>query len=247
MKYNLQVNNDKTEYLTLKRGNRDTERWRTAIKLGSHLGDTEDIARRKELATTAMRSMHKIWLNKYKVNLRTRIKLFNALVKSILLYNCSCWGLRKADEDNLNGFHRQLLRRMCRIFWPCTISNKKLYKLTRTQPLTLDITRARWRYFGHALRASNETPQKKAMLWFFKHEKNHKKSSGRRTTIVSTIQRDIRQTLENFPQFQIKRLAILEDYVEICNIAADRMTWRRIVKTVTDSAKAKLSLLSHTQ
>ena len=134
---------------------------------------------------------------KYKTfHLTYHLSLINALVKSILLYNCSCWGLRKADEDNLNGFHRQLLCRMCKIFWPCTISNKKLYKLTRTQPpLTLEITQARWRYFGHALRARNETPQKKAMLWFVKHEKNHKKSNGQRTTIMSTIQRDIRHTL----------------------------------------------------
>ena len=44
---NLQVNNDKTETLTLQRGDRDTEQWRESLKLGSYLGDTEDILRRK--------------------------------------------------------------------------------------------------------------------------------------------------------------------------------------------------------
>ena len=125
--HNLNVNKGKTEFLTLKRGNRDTELWRNAKKLGSLLGDTEDIARRKQLAITAMHNMNKLWIKKHsQVSLNTRLKLFSALVKSVLLYNCSCWGLRKTDVELLNSFHRQLLRRMCRIFWPHKIAPKKL-------------------------------------------------------------------------------------------------------------------------
>ena len=118
-KYNLLVNTDKTENQSLKRGNRNTELWRNSKKLGSLLGDIEDIARRKQLAVCAMNDMNKIWLQHYKkISLSKRLHLFGALVKSVLVYNSSCWGLRNVDSNNLNSFHRRLLRKVCKIYWP---------------------------------------------------------------------------------------------------------------------------------
>lgn len=242
---NLNVNTGKTEHLTLKRGNRDTELWRNAKKLGSLLGDVEDIARRKQLAIVAMHNMNKLWLKKHtQVSLYTRLKLFNALVKSVLLYNCACWGLRKADIERLNGFHRQLLRRMCRIFWPHTISSKKLYRFTKTRAIIIDITRARWKYFGHALRLPEDAPPKKAMRWYFMPELfNQQASGGQRTTIVTTLQTDIKDARTKFANFEIRSLASLADYNTICQIASNRKNWMKITKTVVDSAKAKYSNL----
>ena len=110
-------------------------------KVGSLLGDIEDISRRKQLALNQMRTLNKVWLQKYKkVSFQTRIKLFNTLVKSVLLCNCSTWGLRKTDEQKLNSFHRQLLRRMCNIKWPNTITSKKIYKITKSHAISIDIT-----------------------------------------------------------------------------------------------------------
>ena len=53
---NLLVNEDKTEDTVLRRGKHDrknkqtNEPWRDTIKLGSKLGDKEDIVRRKQLS-----------------------------------------------------------------------------------------------------------------------------------------------------------------------------------------------------
>ena len=59
---NLLVNEEKTEYTAVKRGSKEEERdWRNVIKLGSKLGDREDIQRRKELATIALLKNDKIW------------------------------------------------------------------------------------------------------------------------------------------------------------------------------------------
>ena len=44
---NLQVNDTKTEVITLKRSSNDPEEWRKIKKLGSLLGDKEDIKNRK--------------------------------------------------------------------------------------------------------------------------------------------------------------------------------------------------------
>ena len=51
----LDVNESKTEIVELKRG--DTELWREVVKLGSYLGDAEDITRRKQLALAAFQNM----------------------------------------------------------------------------------------------------------------------------------------------------------------------------------------------
>ena len=47
---NLLVNITKTEVITLKRSNNETERWRKIKKLGSLVVDKEDIKNRKKLA-----------------------------------------------------------------------------------------------------------------------------------------------------------------------------------------------------
>ena len=51
---NLLVNKKKTEYTTIKRGSKEEREWTNVVKLGSKLGDWEDIQRRKELATIAV-------------------------------------------------------------------------------------------------------------------------------------------------------------------------------------------------
>ena len=214
--------------------------WRQSKKLGSLLGDVEDISRRKQLAAIALQAMNKIWIQNYKtISLQIRIQLFEALVLSILLYNCSCWGLRKCDSENLNSFHRRLLRQICKFHWPHTISSHKLYKLTGTQPLTIRIASARWKYFGHALRMNANAPPRMAMNYFFQPETTLKKFGGsKRATIVTTLQSDIQATKHKFPHFQIKNLISINDLETIRIIALDRKSWRRITKAVTDTVQA---------
>jgi hypothetical protein len=66
----LKVNEDKTEDTVLKRGKHDrknklkNEPWRDTIKLGSKLGDEEDIKRRKNLSTGKLVQMKKVLKSK---------------------------------------------------------------------------------------------------------------------------------------------------------------------------------------
>ena len=58
------------------------------IKLRSKIDDWEDIQRRKELATIALAKNDTIWKKNWKTKLTTRIRLYETLVKSVLLCNC---------------------------------------------------------------------------------------------------------------------------------------------------------------
>ena len=128
------MNEDKTEKTLLKRDEKEKEEWRETKKLGSLLGDQHDIKRRKSLSQVALTNMNKIWFSKKYVSLSRKLQLYNTLVKSVLLYNCSTWGLTIQDENQLNSFYRKQLRNVIGVRWPHRISCHKLYQRTNTQP-----------------------------------------------------------------------------------------------------------------
>ena len=81
----------------LKRGDKLSESWRNTKKLGSLLGSSEDIMRRKQLSIAATRNLDNIWIRNTSIRKTTRIKLYKTLIKPILLYNCGTWGITKSE------------------------------------------------------------------------------------------------------------------------------------------------------
>ena len=237
--FGLAVNSSKTEKTTLKRGDKETELWRNVIKLGNCLGDVEDIARRKQLASISFKEMKEVWIDGHAVSLDRKVQLLDALVMSVLLYNSSCLGLRKADVQAIDSFHRNLLRKISNISYPNTISSKKLYKSTKSRPASIRIVEARWKYFGHALRLPLDTPPQHAMSYYFTDLHKQKFKGAKRTTIVTTLQADIKRTKEKFPIFQIESLDRYQDLIKIRQVASDRKLWQKIVKSVVNTAEAE--------
>ena len=60
----------------------------------------------------------------------TKIKLFDACVKSVLLYGCETWLVTKGIQRKIQTFVNRRLRYILRIWWPNIISNKDLWKVT---------------------------------------------------------------------------------------------------------------------
>lgn len=242
-KFDLKVNSDKTELTILARGERPEERWRKVKKLGSLLGDEEDIIQRKNLASAALGSLQNLWRRSSKISLKKRLQLYNSLVKPILLYNCETWGLSKTSENQLNSFHRRQLRRILNIRFPNRISNVLVYEKCRTEPISRDILERRWRFFGHILRRPENIPAWKAMKSFF-DDGNLKKFRGRpRTTIVSTLNNDIKCMREKNPVFYknigIRPLERLSDLKVLKDLANNRPKWRNITECMYAVAKAE--------
>ena len=105
-KYQLKVNKDKTELTALLKNEED---WKNAKKVGSLIGDLEDVERRKQLSTAALNKLYHVWMkgNKLKTTTKkqTNKQLYKSLVKFILLYNCSTWALTLTEEEKINAFH----------------------------------------------------------------------------------------------------------------------------------------------
>ena len=148
-------------------------------------------------------------------------------------------GLRKADIDSIDSFHRQLLRKTCNIKYPNKIHCNKLYKVTKSKPASIRIAEARWRYFGHALRLPRDTPPQQSMDFYFADLNRPKFRGAKRTTIVTTLQSDIKKTKEKFPQFQVDSLKSFRDLTNIRQLASDRKLWKKIYKAVIDTVEAE--------
>ena len=82
-------------------------------------------------------------------------------------------------------------------------------------------------------------PPKAAMAWYFTPEDAKKFKGAKRTTIATTLQNDIKETLCKFTNFQITSLSNMNDFQNCITLASNRNLWRTIVKTVTDTVQAK--------
>lgn len=239
VQHDLLVNTDKTENTTLVRhpGKNGSEKeiWRKVKKLGSLLGDREDIARRKQLATSSVQKLKEIWKRK-KVKLKKKVQLYNAIGRSILLYNCSTWGMSISDEDSMDSFHRQQLRNILNIHYPHKITSKHLYKVTQTYPISPDIVKARWKMFGHTLRMHPDSPARKAMKFYFEERTERKFRGRKRSTIVSTLNRDITNTKKKYPAFDIPLLTSLLDLHNVRVKAKNKVLWRKRVELIRQAA-----------
>ena len=226
-KFHLKVNKDKTEFTSL---SRNEDEWKKAKKVGSLIGDQEDVERRKQLSSAALNKLNNVWIKGNKLKTVTKIHLYKSLVKSILLYNCSTWALTNTEEEKINAFHRKQLRKILNIKYPVKITNRSLYNKCKEKPLSLQILEARWNLFGHILRRDEEIPANKAMRAYFTQCGN--KFRGRpKTTIAVVLNRDL--ALIGHPQLHSSN-----DLDQITLLAQDRDQWREFVGRISRAAEA---------
>ena len=136
--WNLEINEDKTEFVHFRVAERDekladgtpmrgNEEWCSTKLLGSLRCSTKDIIRRCTLGNVAFNNFKKVWMNS-KITLDKKLKVYEAQVVSVIMYNSSCWATPKAVLEKLNVCHRRHLRQIMNIRWPRSmISNKTLY------------------------------------------------------------------------------------------------------------------------
>ena len=151
--WSLQINAAQTERTSVRRhADITNENWRKTRKLGSLLGESEDLARRMQLANVAFHKLWTVWFRGAQISLNLRLRLHSAFVLPVLTYNMGTWGLTKAELTRLDAHHRRHLRQILGVRWPHRISNEALYRQCCAEPISTAIRAARWSLFGHVLR-----------------------------------------------------------------------------------------------
>ena len=232
-KYNLLVNADKTEQTTLSRSGKE---YKNAKKVGTLVGDEEDINRRKRLSTAALAKQQNIWIKGDKVKRKTKIKLYRTLVKSVLTYNCGTLALTKTEEEKLNAFHRQQLRKILNIKYLVKITNSSLYEKCNQCPLSITLLESRWRLFGHnILRRNSEIPANKSMnSYFISH--GSKFRDRPLTTLPVVLNKDLTRVSDDKLQ-----LTSLKDLEHLRSVAQNIQTWRKLTTRIREAAEASPS------
>ena len=165
------------------------------------MGGQEDILRRKQLSTTALHNLKKIWMRKNRIREHVQLKLYKTIVKPVLMYNSQNWGVTVNDEHNLNSLHRQQLTATLHIKFSHVISNSDLYQRTNEIPLALTIFKNRWKLFGHTLRRHPQAPAQLSMRHYF---------SPAHITLPITLNKDLVRSIEHFSFSQ--RYVVYKDF-----------------------------------
>nr|KAG5711141.1 hypothetical protein BaRGS_004785 [Batillaria attramentaria] len=83
---------------------------------------------------------------------KTKLRIFNSNVKSVLLYGCETWRTTKTMQQKIQTFLNTCLRRIFNIRWPEKIRNEELWERAGQEPVAKQILRRKWGWIGHTLR-----------------------------------------------------------------------------------------------
>ena len=127
-------------------------------------GTTADIKARLGKARAAFISLNNIWKDNA-LSIKTKVKVFNSNVKSVLLYGSETWSLSQTWTRKLQSFINGCLRRILKIRWPDTIRNTSLWERTGQRPISQEVGQRRWRWIGHTLRKPGSSTTRQVLKW----------------------------------------------------------------------------------
>ena len=175
-------------------------------------GGTEaDIKARISKAQISFKSLNNIWKAK-EISVKTKLRIFNSNVKSVLMYGCETWATTKSCIKRLQTFINKCLRRLLKIRWTDRIRNEEVWERAQHVPVDKEIGRRRWKWIGHTLRKPESNIARKALDW----NPQGKRHRGRpRESWRRVMDRDLTRTGKTWNEVKL--------------LARDRLKWREFV------------------
>ena len=135
-----------------------------SILIAENGGTSREVNARIQKARGSFSKLRKLWLSNL-LRKDTKIRIFNACVKSVLLYGCETWLVTKEIQRKIQTFVNRCLMYILRIWWSNIISNKDLWKVTGQEDINLEIRKRKFSWIGHTLRKEDAEIPKAALLW----------------------------------------------------------------------------------
>ena len=157
------------------------------VYLGSvvdHQGGTDrDVTARIGKARAAFVMLKNIWASGG-ISMRTKLRIFNFNVKSVLLYGCETWRTTQTIQRKIQTFFNTCLRRIYKIQWQEKIRNEELWERAGQEPVAKQILRRKWGWIGHTLRKPAASTTRQALTWNpqGKRKRGRPRNSWRRDT-----------------------------------------------------------------
>ena len=173
-------------------------------------GGGDDIVNRICKARVSFMKLKQIWSSNI-YTLRSKLRLFNTLVKPVLLYGSETWKINEGDNRKLDTFFFKCLRRILQIRWPYVVSNRDILAKTKLKTISTEVKLRRWKWVGHILRMEKNSNCETALTWT---PEGRRKVGRPKTTWRSTIENE-------------RRILGWNSWNEARRVAADRTRWRR--------------------
>nr|VZH92214.1 unnamed protein product [Spirometra erinaceieuropaei] len=113
----------------------------------------DDIVSQIDAARWVLSSLRQcLWIRR-DLSIATKIRMYRASVRSVLLYVCECWALREEDERKLKVFDHYYLRTILRAKFTDFVANETVRaRCVNIARIIQTIQKRRLRWFGHVLR-----------------------------------------------------------------------------------------------
>ncbi|BHF81197.1 hypothetical protein SprV_0702432700 [Sparganum proliferum] len=193
----------------------------------------DDIVSRIDAARWVFPSLRKCLWNRRDLSIATKIRVYRASVRSVLLYGCECWALRVEDERKLEVFDHHCLRTILRVKLTDFVSNETVRtRCDNIARITQAIQERRLRWFGHVLR---RPPQELSVTAIDPAPLLHwrRRRGGQFKTWLDTVRQDMEVVLGP-SVFGLRRWR--REWVELSrSAAADRHAWRGTVRDIIEA------------
>ncbi|KAI8515959.1 hypothetical protein Bbelb_067720 [Branchiostoma belcheri] len=112
----------------------------------------KEISCRIRKASQALGRLRAKVLQQRGVKLSTKLKIYNAVVISTLLYGCETWTLYRRHIKQLEKFHMRSLRTIMNIRWQDKITNQEVLDRAQSSSIEALLLKAQLRWSGHVSR-----------------------------------------------------------------------------------------------
>jgi hypothetical protein len=174
------------------------------------------------------------------------MRLYNAVVKPHLTYNAAYTGKQVEALDRL---HRRQLRRVLNVYYPAHISNAEVYERTGAHPISIDIAKMRWSFFGHVLRQPLEIPANRFMKNYYKRREEdggQRRVATQRSRCLTTVPRLLQKDLSTLSPADrtnffggATTLSTGLDLEKLRRLAQNRPHRKKAVGKITEAAESK--------
>ena len=114
--------------------------------------------------------------------MRTKLRIFNSSVKSVLLYGCETWRTTQTRQQKIQTFFNTCLRRIYKIQWQEKTRNEDPWERAGQGPVAKQILRKKWGWIGHTLRKPASSTTRQAWNPQGKRKRGRPRNSWRRDT-----------------------------------------------------------------
>ena len=202
-------------------------------------GVDSEIHARIGKARAAFSKLRHLWREKG-VSERLKGRVYEAAVRTVLLYGCETWPVRTEDLKRLQAFDHRCLRYIAGIHWAHKVNNEEVR--TRVlgngvKSLAYAMRRHKLRWLGHVLRMPDHRLPKRVLL--AQPASGWRKARGGQKM---TWQRDMKKMTEGLGRVGVNRLpgwgakdTSLNWFCTLSDMASNRNQWRECCRVLAES------------